>query len=324
MELWDAYTKNGTLTGETLARGEPIPGGRYHLVCEVLVRHRDGSFLAMKRAASKPVFPSYWETTAGGSALRGEDKWQCVKRELLEETGIACEEFTQVGYEVSDQTKSLFYSFLCTVDCDKTSVTLQAGETEDYRWMDEQEVTAFVNSDGMIPSVKRRLSRYLLDAGYLAEPELTPAKLNDSGICPTCYDRDNGYCLYGDPADKLLYENELFECTLIGAPRAPGHAVIISKAHYKDMMEIPDDLCREVYVFAKKAMNAIKAVYGAESVYLCTMCDGPMNHFHVQLIPRYSYEKRGSRNFVKARGAYQEDAEKIRQLRELLKGEEEK
>ena len=83
-------------------------------------------------------------------------------------------------------------------------------------------------------------------------------------------------------------------------------------------MEIPDDLCREVFVFAKKAMNVIQEVYGAESVYLCTMCDGPMNHFHVQLIPRYTHEQRGSRNFVKERFAYVHDQDKILKMRELL------
>lgn len=148
--------------------------------------------------------------------------------------------------------------------------------------------------------------------------EFTPAMLTDSGICPTCYNREHDNVLYGDCSDKMLFENELFECMLAGNPRAPGHTLIISKAHYKDMMEIPDDLCREVYVFAKKAMNALKRVYGSESVYLCTMCDGPMNHFHVQLIPRYGYEKRGSRNFVKERQLYVEDPEKLNQLRDLL------
>ena len=58
-------------------------------------------------------------------------------------------------------------------------------------------------------------------------------------------------------------------------------------------------------------MNILKNVYGSESVYLCTMCDGPMNHFHIQLIPRYSFEKRGSKNFIKERKEYKEDIEKI-------------
>ena len=149
--------------------------------------------------------------------------------------------------------------------------------------------------------------------------ELTAAALVDAGICPTCYNREHGNILYGDCSDKLLFENDLFECMLVGNPRAPGHTVIISKAHYKDMLEIPDDLCCEVYLFAKKAMCALKAAYGAESVYLCTMCDGPMNHFHVQLIPRFSHEKRGSRNFVKERHEYIHDQDKVEILRNLLK-----
>ena len=85
------------------------------------------------------------------------------------------------------------------------------------------------------------------------------------------------------------------------------------------MIDIPDELCREVFLFAKKAMNVLKEVYDAESVYLCTMCDGPMNHFHLQLIPRYSYEKRDSTNFVKPRMDYVEDKGKLKKLREMLR-----
>lgn len=149
--------------------------------------------------------------------------------------------------------------------------------------------------------------------------ELTPAMLTDRGICPTCFNKENNNCLYGELGNKLLYENDLFECFLVGNPRANGHTIICSKKHYKDMMEIPDDLCQEVFVFAKRLMNILKEVYTAESVYLCTMCDGPMNHFHVQLIPRYDFEKRGSKNFVKERKEYVEDIEKIYQIRNLLK-----
>lgn len=148
---------------------------------------------------------------------------------------------------------------------------------------------------------------------------LTAAMLTDAGICPTCFNKEHGNFLYGDDSEKMLYENDSFECFLVGDPRAEGHTAISSKKHYKDMMEIPDDLCEEIFVFAKKAMSVLKLVYNSESVYLCTMCDGPMNHFHIQLIPRYSHEKRGSKNFVKERQKYQEDKEKIKTLRLMLK-----
>ena len=152
----------------------------------------------------------------------------------------------------------------------------------------------------------------------IKEGKVTNADLTDSGICPTCFDRENGNVLYGDNQDKIFYEDEKYECFLVGNPRAEGHTAISTKKHFKDMMEIDDETCREIFVLAKKVMNAIKEVYNAESVYLCTMCDGPMNHFHVQLIPRYKNEKRGSNNFVKPRFEYKENKEKIELLRKKL------
>ena len=149
--------------------------------------------------------------------------------------------------------------------------------------------------------------------------KITAKELTDKGICPTCYNKENNNIVFGDDLDKMLYENDLFECFLVANPRAIGHTAISSKKHYKDMMDIDNNLCIEVFLFAKECMNILKKVYGSESVYLCTMCDGPMNHFHLQLIPRYSYEERGSKNFVKERQEYIEDQTKINEIRELLK-----
>ena len=127
------------------------------------------------------------------------------------------------------------------------------------------------------------------------------ADIVDSGICPTCFDKQNNNILYGNNKNKMIFENDKFECFFVGNPRADGHVAISTKKHFKDMMEIDDETCKEIFLIAKKLMNLLKETYNAESVYLCTMCDGPMNHFHIQLIPRYSFEKRGSKNFVKPR-----------------------
>ena len=167
MELWDAYSKDEELTGRTLVRGEKIPEGLYHLVCEVLVRHTDGSYLCMKRSTEKPNYGGWYEATAGGSALVGENKWQCVKRELYEETGILCDEFEEVTYFCEECKQAFFYTFVCTVDCNKSSVKLQEGETEGYLWMNEAEFKAFVNSDKMIPSNRRRYEKYFQKMGYV-------------------------------------------------------------------------------------------------------------------------------------------------------------
>jgi len=68
MEIWDGYRADGTLAGIDLIRGEPVPDGIYFLVVEILVRHKDGEYLLMKRDLTKPAFPGYFEATAGGAA----------------------------------------------------------------------------------------------------------------------------------------------------------------------------------------------------------------------------------------------------------------
>ena len=149
--------------------------------------------------------------------------------------------------------------------------------------------------------------------------EITMKDFIDSGICPTCFDNENNHILYGNKTDKMIYEDNNFECFLISTPRSIGHTAISTKKHYKDMLEIDDNICKEIYLLAKKVMIILKEVYNAESIYLCTMCDGPMNHFHIQLIPRYSHELRGSENFVKKRKEYILDQNKLTQLRNKIK-----
>lgn len=169
MELWDAYDRNENRTGATLVRGQPIPDGAYHLVCEVLVRHVDGSYLCMRRAAEKQSYPGYYEATAGGSALRGEDARQCIRRELREETGVNSDTFEEIGRFVYDDEHCIFHCYMCCVDVDKQAITLQPGETEDFVWMPEDAFREFVRSDAMIPTQRQRYRAYFERMGYATE-----------------------------------------------------------------------------------------------------------------------------------------------------------
>ena len=42
--------------------------------------------------------------------------------------------------------------------------------------------------------------------------KIGPADLTDSGICPTCFNKEHGEVLYGSHEDKILYEDEDIEC----------------------------------------------------------------------------------------------------------------
>lgn len=165
MEIWDAYLSDGTPAGCELVRGEPIPVGLHHLVSEILVRHRDGHYLLMQRDPQKPNYGGFYEATAGGSALKGEDALACARRELHEETGVEAGSLTKIGHFVSHNT--IYETFLCVTDCDKNSITLQKGETVSYKWISEAEFIDFVNSDAMIDAQFQRYAPYLKQMGYI-------------------------------------------------------------------------------------------------------------------------------------------------------------
>ena len=165
-EIWGAYLPDGSLAGCDLVRGEPIPGGLRHLVSEILVRHTDGEYLLMQRDYRKPNYGGFFEATAGGSALKGEDAYRCAKRELREETGIESGQLTPCGQFVSHDT--IYAAFLCVTSCEKDSVQLQEGETISFKWVSEAEFINFINSTAMIDAQYQRWKPYYQKMGYIA------------------------------------------------------------------------------------------------------------------------------------------------------------
>ena len=140
MEIWDAYDRNlEKIEGMTLVRGEKIPEGVYHLVCDIIVRHTDGEYLLMQRDSRKH-YGGMWEATAGGSALQGEKPLDCAIRELREETGIRAEQLEEVGRVRAAGRNAIYCEFLCVTDCRKDSIILQEGETSAYKWVTQDEL----------------------------------------------------------------------------------------------------------------------------------------------------------------------------------------
>ena len=87
--------------------------------------------------------------------------------------------------------------------------------------------------------------------------------------------------------------------------------------------ETEEETLRANHLLITEPIYTLKYHTPADEDVICNMYvaidDGSMNHFHIQLIPRYSFEKRGSSNFVKPRLPYKEDLSKINEIRKLLK-----
>lgn len=142
-------------------------------------------------------------------------------------------------------------------------------------------------------------------------------ELREQGICDTCHSLTTG-----EPYSNafILYEDDRFLVTLESYPRARGHTIVVYKPHRADLSELNDDEAGTVFRLCVRVANALKQGLGAEKVYLNTMCDGPINHLHLQLFPRYPGERIGSSRFVAERGPLVDGEEIVRLVRMALAG----
>jgi len=163
MELWDAYdAKFNKIEGITLVRGEEasFSDDVFHLVCDILVRHTDGTYLLMQRDPRKH-YGGMWEASAGGSALQGETPLDAARRELAEETGIAASDLIEVGRIADKSHHSVYAEFLCVTDWDKDKIQLQEGETVNYRWVSTDELLSMSKNELVTHRIQQFISELI-------------------------------------------------------------------------------------------------------------------------------------------------------------------
>lgn len=138
-EVWDAVDADGHKLGFDLYRDEwntpRCPKDAYHQVVQIIVVTQQHEVLVTQRDPHKP-FGLKWEIT-GGSILKGETPLAGAVRELREETGIAVseEDLTLIDRQVRNDPATIYNVYVVTVSDRNVAVTLQPGETIDYRFL---------------------------------------------------------------------------------------------------------------------------------------------------------------------------------------------
>lgn len=95
----------------------------------------------------------------------------------------------------------------------------------------------------------------------------------------------------GDIPSAALYEDENFKVILDLGPASKGHALILPKEHYANLLEMPEDKTAATFILAKKMAVKMKEVLHCDGLNI-VQNNGPaagqtVFHFHIHLIPRY-------------------------------------
>lgn len=136
-----------------------MPKGAYHLVVEIYAVTHDGRVLVTQRHPDKP-WGLRWEIT-GGSVVKGESPLEGARRELREETGLDLppEAFTPVYVEPRqgiDGYPTIYHSFLVRFDLEGQTISLQAGETVDWKLLSYDEYKRFILTEAFTPGIRYR------------------------------------------------------------------------------------------------------------------------------------------------------------------------
>ena len=188
MELWDLLDKDRNPLGITHPRGRqyPMPPRTYHAVVSVFTVDADNRLLLTLRAPTKGMYPDYWEFT-GGSGVSGEDSLTSAWRELSEETGITVPKEDLIFLSTLREPSAFMDCYLCRPEADgeDVAVTLQEGETVDYKWVSFWEMETMIHKGELPPPcamrygfVKAKLVDILGDDAWLQpdDPD-TPASI---------------------------------------------------------------------------------------------------------------------------------------------------
>ena len=145
MERRDLYDIDRNLTGETVAKNEPTPEGRYIIVVLVFTQNSEGKFLIQRRSRQ---YKDGKLATTGGHVKAGTTSVEGIIEEVEEELGLSLKPSDlQVYYSGREDSSRVFFDdYYARVDVDLEDLKLQDDEVDEALWMTADEIRAAIEN----------------------------------------------------------------------------------------------------------------------------------------------------------------------------------
>lgn len=101
----------------------------------------------------------------------------------------------------------------------------------------------------------------------------------------------------GEIPSVSLYEDEDFRVIFDISPASRGHVLILTKEHYEDLCELPEELAKGVLPLASRIARAMRIALGVSDFNVLQnngeAAGQTVKHYHCHIIPR-----RGAENIL--------------------------
>ncbi|MCH5465778.1 NUDIX hydrolase [Levilactobacillus tujiorum] len=150
LEKWQIYNRQLQCIG-TRRREETLASGEYHLVVNAFIFNATGQVLLQQRSPDKLYFPSYWDSSVGGSVQAGENIETAIHREMLEEIGWRVPVKAADNYLIAPHSHwiSAWFAFQTTRTADQ--FTIQHSELQRVAFFTRAEAHAHLKQIGFDP-----------------------------------------------------------------------------------------------------------------------------------------------------------------------------
>lgn len=96
----------------------------------------------------------------------------------------------------------------------------------------------------------------------------------------------------GEIPSATVYEDAKYRVILDLSPANKGHALILPKTHYRNLFEMDDEACAEVFTLAKKIAVGAKRALNCDGLNIIqnneAIAGQSVFHFHMHVIPRFN------------------------------------
>ena len=127
---------------------------KFVVVITAIITNKN-KFLILKRSPSMEIHPNKW-SFPGGKLEKGEDIYDCLSREIKEETGLEIQQELQYisdyTYERPNKDWTLGFCFLVTSESNHVKLS---SEFKDYKWITKSEFKNYDLIEGLSGEVSK-------------------------------------------------------------------------------------------------------------------------------------------------------------------------